>query len=110
MAEKNLNSTIAGAFEIREALRLIPQSVAGNETQTGMEYFSKREAAIASLFAAAGPMLPEAIGAFRVLAEFIVGGEQDACSYDLESWVPEAAMSQAERAEYRDRIFAIAAQ
>ena len=108
MAEKNLNSTIAGAFEIREALRLIPQAVAGDDTQTGSEYFSKREAAIASLFAAAGPMLPEAIGAFRVLAEFIVGGEQDGGSYDLERWKPTILMSDAEFDEYQDRILAAA--
>ncbi len=108
MAAHNLNSTAAGAFAIREALRLIPQTVAGDGTQTGSEYFSKREAAIASLFAAAGPMLPEAIGAFRVLAEFIVGGEQDGGSYDLERWEPMILMSEAEFDEYQNRILAAA--
>jgi hypothetical protein len=99
-----------GATTITEALRKIPQAVASDSAQAGEEYFARREAAITALLAAAGPMPPKAIGAFRALAEFIVGGEQDGGSYNLESWVPEAAMSQAERAEYRDRIFAIDAQ
>lgn len=97
----------AGATAITDALRKIPQAVASDSAQAGEEYFARREAAIASLLAAAGPMPTKAAGAFRVLAEFIVGGEQDGCTYDLERWVPEAAMSQVERAEYRDRIFAV---
>lgn len=106
MAETNFSSSNAGALAITEVMRRLPQALAGDHTESAADYFAKRESAIFAILAAAGPMSPRATGALQALAEFVVGGEQDGCTYDLEQWTPEAAMSEAERSALRALVFA----
>lgn len=100
----------AGAIAMRDAMRKLPAIVSGNPEQLGAEYFVRRETGLAALTEVIGPLSPRAAGAFAALAEFVVSGEQDACTYDLETWRPEAAMSAEERAKAREAVFALDCQ
>ncbi len=100
----------AGAIAMRDAMRKLPAIVSGNPEQLGAEYFVRRKTGLAALTEVIGPLSPRAAGAFAALAEFVVGGEQDECTYDIETWRPEAAMSAEERAKAREAVFALDCQ
>ena len=93
-----------GAIAMRNAMRQIPSIVAHQDPDDTKEYLDKRNAAIAALASTLGPLPPAAAGAFSALAEFVVGGEQDACLYNIDRWQPEAAMTEAERTDYHARL------
>lgn len=92
-----------GARACLEALRHASQIVAaGNGSgQTTEEYYRKRDAAVASILQAAGPLPPRAAGALATLAEFMVALDQDGSWDDLDEWVPESTMLPDERASRR---------
>ena len=101
----------AGAIAMCDAMHKLPAIVSrGSQQLEAAEYFAKREAGIAALAEAIGPLPPHAAGAFAAIAEFVAGGEQDACTYNLEVWRPEAAMSTEERAKAREAVFALDCQ
>lgn len=100
-----MNDCIEGAKACREALRAITATNWGDGSQTDNEYFARRDAAISTILATAGPLSPRAAGAMAVLAEFIVCIEQEQTTICLGSkWKPWAAMTAAEQRESRDEF------
>ena len=92
----------AGAIACQETLISLRPLLAGDSSQTTAQYFEKRDAALAAILAAAGPMPARAAGAMACFAEMVISGEQDGGFYgigDIETC--EAAMTEADRAQAR---------
>lgn len=91
-----------GARKALAALRQVPEMLL-QENDSTAEWFARRDAAIAAILAAAGPLPPRAEGALRLLAEFHVTNEQDV-SRDPDECEPEATMTAERLQQTRDEF------
>jgi hypothetical protein len=96
-----------GAMACMEALRKFVgwRSAIFNdgEEQTTDEYLRYKKAAILNVVSLAGELSPRAAGFMETLVEYIYECDEGVIA-DLDKWKPDAAMTEEERAAYRDEL------
>lgn len=97
--------SLEGAAAIMVVAGQLREMLDGDSEQRCDEYFARKDAAIAAMLAAAGPLPDRAAGALQAVIEILVGQIQNDCEYDLKEFEPEAGMTEDRRREFRQWYF-----